>query len=56
MKDLSFENLYEGEMKRLLWYRRSRDATRKLSVLALAGMAYFAFGQGNRFLSPFQFA
>jgi len=44
MKELSFENLYEEEMKRLLWYRRSMDATRNLSVLALAGMAYFAFG------------
>jgi len=44
MNNLNVNNLYKQEVKRLLGFRRSMDMTRNLSVLCLAGQAYFAFG------------
>jgi uncharacterized membrane protein len=44
MIDTGIETVYSEEMKRTLWFRRSMDATRNLSVLSLAAMICFTFG------------
>lgn len=40
----AINTLYREEMRRLLWFRGSMDATRNLSVFIVAGMAYVMFG------------
>jgi uncharacterized membrane protein len=44
MKAINIDDFYTQEVRRLLSYRHSMEMTRNLSVMALAGMAYFAFG------------
>lgn len=44
MSSIQIDDIYHSELEGLLFYRRSMDMTRNLSVIALTGMILFTFG------------